>query len=159
MLRDLLGSSEAVHNLAEARWQAGSDVSAPLLHFGLCKVRQCFLCLAPWRNEMQCIASHLLNACFWFLQEWDYAVLTVADPLTRLLQLAEAVRASSRHPSTVFERSFSDPQLSCCYALLQRALTGWDMRAGASGAAGGVLQARVREPCSAGGCSRPSAAV
>ena len=26
------------------------------------------------------------------MQEWDYSVLTVADPLTKLLQLAEKVR-------------------------------------------------------------------
>ena len=37
--------------------------------------------------------SHSLNACSWSWQEWDYTVLTVADPLTRLLQLAEAVRS------------------------------------------------------------------
>ena len=29
------------------------------------------------------------------MQEWDYAVLMVADPLTRLLDLAEAVRPES----------------------------------------------------------------
>ena len=28
----------------------------------------------------------------WRAQEWDYTVLTVADPLTRLLDLVETVR-------------------------------------------------------------------
>ena len=32
--------------------------------------------------------------CAACLQEWDYTLLTVADPLTVLLQLAEAVRAN-----------------------------------------------------------------
>ena len=32
------------------------------------------------------------------MQEWDYAVLTVAEPLTKVLQLAEAVRSIGPQP-------------------------------------------------------------
>lgn len=35
---------------------------------------------------------HLRRKHHMCLQEWDYMVLTVADPLTRLLELAETVR-------------------------------------------------------------------
>ena len=44
---------------------------------------------------------HLLDTKACTSQEWDYTVLTVADPLTRLLQLAEEVRP---------------PQPTCCLA-------------------------------------------
>ena len=42
-----------------------------------------------------------MEHCFG-LQEWDYTVLTVADPLTRVLELAESVRIST--PQAVSSR-------------------------------------------------------
>ena len=39
------------------------------------------------------------------LQEWDYTVLTVADPLTKLLAFAETVRTQAL---TLYHASFVD---------------------------------------------------
>ena len=123
MLRELLGCPEAVRPPARSGGQEGSGSSAPvapLLHFGLCKVRQCSLSVSL--HTRAALRTFPFTACV-FLALAGVG-LHGADGGGPPHPAAAAGRGGARIILSTSNSRFYYSQLSCCYASQLRALTG-----------------------------------
>lgn len=89
--------------------------------------------------------------CASCMQEWDYTVLNVADPLTKLLDIAQSVRVAPLAASCKCD--------TCVGSVAPVRSQHHLFTSGEFHQAGAILTARQKSSCTAGGSCRPVVAA